>query len=137
MISSSLSSKSAEIRIVSGEIRIVSGERYGRPSASAIAMPPQHHRGLLAPRVGRSRIRHREREAGSRPLRDAPHLRDLGRYARHPDLRRVPPMGCSVEMIESKYGHVTNDAAEWALDRLAAFDAESDGRIVDAEGAGE
>lgn len=46
-------------------------------------------------------------------------------------------MGCSVEMIESHYGHVTNDAAEWALNRLAAFDAESDGRRVDAEGAGE
>jgi integrase len=46
-------------------------------------------------------------------------------------------MGCSVEMIEKHYGHVTNDAAEWALERLEAFNNGSDGRKVDARGAGE
>jgi integrase len=46
-------------------------------------------------------------------------------------------MGCSVEMIEKHYGHVTNDAAEWALDRLVAFENATDGRGVDAQGAGE
>jgi integrase len=46
-------------------------------------------------------------------------------------------MGCSVEMIEKHYGHVTNDAAEWALDRLSVFDSEASGRKADARGAGE
>jgi hypothetical protein len=40
-------------------------------------------------------------------------------------------------MIEKHYGHVTNDAAEWALDRLTAFENGTDGRRVDAQGAGD
>jgi hypothetical protein len=38
-------------------------------------------------------------------------------------------------MIDRTYGHLAHDADEWELDRLTAFDAESDGRIVDAEEA--
>ena len=39
-------------------------------------------------------------------------------------------------MIEQTYGHVTDDAAEWALERLTAFESATDGRKVDAQGAG-
>jgi integrase len=42
-------------------------------------------------------------------------------------------MGTSVQMIERTYGHLAHDAEEWELERLIAFDNESDGRIVDAE----
>jgi integrase len=44
-------------------------------------------------------------------------------------------MGTGVPMIDRTYGHLAHDADEWELDRLTAFDAESDGRIVDAEEA--
>jgi integrase len=46
-------------------------------------------------------------------------------------------MGTSLEMIEQTYGHVTDDAAEWALERLTAFESAIDGRKVDAQGARE
>lgn len=35
-------------------------------------------------------------------------------------------MGTSVQMIEQTYGHLAHDAEEWELERLDAFDAESD-----------
>jgi integrase len=46
-------------------------------------------------------------------------------------------MGTSVEMIEKNYGHLAHDAEEWEMERLIAFDAESGGRIVDAEEIGQ
>jgi integrase len=46
-------------------------------------------------------------------------------------------LGSSVEMIERTYGHVAHDSEEWELERLEAFDNESDGRKVDAQGVGE
>ena len=46
-------------------------------------------------------------------------------------------LGTSVQMIEQTYGHVAHDSETWELEQLAAFDADSDGRIVDAQGAGE
>ncbi|MGH3029410.1 MAG: tyrosine-type recombinase/integrase [Gaiellaceae bacterium] len=41
-------------------------------------------------------------------------------------------MGTSLEMIEQTYGHLAVDADEWEIERLTAFDAEQDGRYVDA-----
>jgi len=41
-------------------------------------------------------------------------------------------MGTSVQMIETTYGHLAHDAEEWELERMIAFDAELDGRKVDA-----
>ena len=35
-------------------------------------------------------------------------------------------------MIEKTYGHLAHDAEEWELERMIAFDAEPDGRKVDA-----
>lgn len=46
-------------------------------------------------------------------------------------------LGTSVEMIDKAYGHLAHDADEWELERLTAFDVESDGRIVDAQEASE
>jgi integrase len=46
-------------------------------------------------------------------------------------------LGTSVQMIEQTYGHVAHDSETWELERLEDFDAESDGRKVDAQGAGE
>lgn len=46
-------------------------------------------------------------------------------------------MGTSVEMIDKTYGHLAHDAEEWELDRLEAFDALPNGRMVDAQEAGE
>ena len=41
-------------------------------------------------------------------------------------------MGTSVQMIEQTYGHLADDTEEWELERLSAFDAEMDGRTMDA-----
>jgi integrase len=46
-------------------------------------------------------------------------------------------LGTSVQMIEETYGHVAHDSEAWELERLEAFDTESDRRKVDAEGMGE
>jgi hypothetical protein len=44
-------------------------------------------------------------------------------------------VGTNVEVIERTYGHLAHDADEWELERLIAFDAEGNGRKVDAEEA--
>lgn len=42
-------------------------------------------------------------------------------------------MGTSLETIEQTYGHLAHDTEEWELERLDRFDAQTNGRIVDAE----
>jgi integrase len=46
-------------------------------------------------------------------------------------------LGTSVAMIDATYGHHAHDTEPWELERLEAFDTESDGRNVEAEGVGE